>query len=95
MSKNTPNQSSGGGKTKSQKLFSKNQVNDDDDFTESLYIKIKPINPKKNDQVNDDDDFAESLYIKIKPINPKKNASRTISSPGATLTGEVKTKKYR
>jgi hypothetical protein len=48
---------------------------------------------KKEILVNDDDDFEESLYKKPNPINSKKNTSKTISSPGATRTGDVKRKK--
>ena len=79
MSKNTPNQSSGGGKRKSQELFSfytmKNciihtSLNDDDDFEESLYKKPNPINPKKNTRIDD--------------VKRKKNAGKTVSLSAAT-----------
>jgi hypothetical protein len=81
MNRNKSSESSGGGKMKSQELFSS--------CTMKNYVKHRLL--------NDDDDFEKSLYKKPNPIPfCDKNSivyGKTISSPRATLTGEVKTKK--
>jgi hypothetical protein len=82
MNKNTSSESSGGGKMKSEELFSfctlKNckihgslNVNDDADFEESLYKKPKPINRKTGATCTGD-------------VERKKNAGKTVSSSAVT-----------
>ena len=77
MNRNTSSESSGGGKRKSQQLFSS--------CTMKNCVIHRPL--------NDDDDFEESLYKKPNPINPKKKTGKTISLPDVTCTGDVKRKK--